>query len=103
MNEPTFDVALQKKADVFNLDLLQALKADSEASAHAKDDIVGIDFDPFIGGQDPADHYQARNATLRNNKCSVEVWRVSPADKAAKSGKPDVIADVAWSVDIGNS
>jgi hypothetical protein len=96
MNEPTFNVALQTKPDVFNPDLLQALRVDSEASAHAKDDIVGIDFDPFIGGQDPAGRYEARNATLRNNKCSVEIWRVSPTGKAANSGKPDVIADVGF-------
>jgi len=96
MKEPTFAVALQEKPDVFNSDLLQALRADSEASAHSKDDIVGIDFDPFIGGQDPADRYEARNATLLNNKCSVEIWRVSPTDKAAKPGKPDVIADVGF-------
>ena len=44
--------------------LLQALRVDSEASAHAKDDIVGLDFDPFIGSQDPANRYEARNATL---------------------------------------
>ena len=95
MNEPTFDVVLQKKPDVFNSDLLQALRVDSEASAHAKDDIVGIDFDPFIGSQDPANRYEARNAALLNDKCSVEIWRVSPA-AIAKPTKPDVVADVGF-------
>jgi hypothetical protein len=96
MNEPAFNVALQKKPDAFNADLLQALRVDSEASAHAKDDIVGLDFDPFIGSQDPAIRYEARNANLLNNKCSVEIFPASTTDKATKPGKPDVIADVAF-------
>lgn len=96
MNEPTFNVVLHKKPDVFNSDLLQALRVDSEASAHAKDDIVGLDFDPFIGGQDPANRYEARNATLLSNRCSVEIFGTSPTDKAVKLGKPDAIADVAF-------
>lgn len=93
MNGPASDSALQHKAEVFNPDLLRALKVDSEASAHAKGEIVGIDFDPFVGSQDPADHYEARRVTWRENKCSVEVWGASPTD-TAKSRKPDVFADV---------
>jgi len=64
------------------------------ASAHAKGDLVGLDFDPFLSSQDPATHYDVRAATFRNNKCSVEIWSASPSDPAAKSRKPDAIADV---------
>lgn len=88
------DLALQHKPEVFSPDLLRALKVDSEAAARAKSEIDGIDFDPFVGGQDPADHYEARRVTWRYNKYSVEVWRTSPTATAAKSGKPDVVADI---------
>ncbi len=94
-DERTSDVALRRKAEVFNPDLLRALKADSEAAARAKGEIDGLDFDPFAGDQDPADHYEARRVTCRDNKCSVEVWRASPTDTAAKPGKPDVVAELA--------
>jgi hypothetical protein len=94
VNGPASDSALKHKAEVFNPDLLRALKLDSEASAHAKGEVVGLDFDPFVGSQDPADRYEARHVTWRENKCSVEVWDASPADPAAKSKKPDVVADV---------
>jgi len=94
-NGPTSDVALQRKPEAFNPGLLRALKLDSEASARAKGDIVGLDFDPFVGGQDPADRYELRRVTSRDNKCSVEVWRASPTDTAEKSGRPDVVADLA--------
>jgi len=86
-------VALRRKPEVFHPDLLHALKIDSEAAARATGDIVGLDFDPFVGGQDTANHYEARRVTWRDNKCSIEVWRARPT--AANSGKPDVIADLA--------
>jgi hypothetical protein len=97
------DLALRHKAEVFSPALLGALKVDSDASARAKGEIVGIDFDPFVGGQDPADHYGARRVTRRDNKCSAEIWRASPTDTVAKSGKPDVIADVVLDRGVGNS
>jgi hypothetical protein len=93
-SERASDLALRRKSDVFNPDLLRAMKVDSEAVARAKGEIDGIDFDPFVGGQDPADHYEARSVTWRHNKCSVEVWRASPTDRVAKPRKPDVTADV---------
>lgn len=97
--QPASDLALQRKAEVFVSDLLKALKIDSEASAHAKGDIVGLDFDPFLGGQDPAGRYEARRVTLQGSKCSVEVWGVLSRG-TAKIAKPDVIADLT--LDHGN-
>jgi len=88
--EPAWNLAMQRKPEAFSADLLKALKIDSEAAAHAKGDIVGLDFDPFVGGQDPADHYQARGASWQGETCLVEVWPVS----AARSKKPDAIAEV---------
>jgi hypothetical protein len=93
-NEPPSNLALRQKADAFTADLLHALRVDADASAHAKGDLVGLDFDPFLSSQDPATHYDVRAATWRNNKCSVEIWSTSPTDTADKSRKPDVIADL---------
>ena len=53
---------------MFNPALLQALKLDSEAAARAKGEIVGIDFDPFVGGQDADDHYEARRVTWEGTR-----------------------------------
>jgi hypothetical protein len=90
-----WEIALQRKADMFNPDLLRALKIDSQAQARAKGELVGIDFDPFVGSQDPAGHYEARRVTWKGDRCSVEVWGASPTDTASKSGKPDVVAELA--------
>lgn len=94
LHMPAWNVALQQKGAVFSSDLLQALKEDSEAQSRAKGEIVGLDFDPFVGGQDPADHYEVRNATVVRTKCSVEVWRNSASDRHEKSDKPDAIAEL---------
>ena len=94
MNGPASDIALKRKADMFSQELLRALKIDSGAQARAKGELVGIDFDPFVGSQDPAGHYEARRVTWRGDRCSVEVWPASPTDTAAKSEKPDVVAEL---------
>jgi hypothetical protein len=93
MKEPASNVALQRKPDVFSPGLLKALKADAEASARVKDDIVGLDFDPFLSSQDPASRYEARGVTWQGEKCAVEIWSASPA---AKSKKPDAVAEVVF-------
>jgi hypothetical protein len=84
--QPAWNFALQRKPGVFSPGLLKALKLDAEASARVKDDIVGLDFDPFVSSQDPADHYEARGVKWQGEKCSVEVWGVS--------GKPAAVAEV---------
>jgi hypothetical protein len=92
--QPAWNFAWQRKPEVFNPGLLKALKLDSEAATRAKGDIVGLDFDPFVGSQDPSAHYEARGVTWQGEKCSVEVWGVSRLGAAAKSGKPTAVAEV---------
>ena len=87
LNVPASDVALREKADAFTAELLRALKLDSEAQARTKDDIVGLDFDPFVGGQDPASRYEVRRATVLDGRCSVEV-------AATKSKDSPVVAEL---------
>ncbi|HUI82703.1 MAG TPA: hypothetical protein VL240_00685 [Candidatus Binatia bacterium] len=94
LNGPAWNVALKQEAGVFSPKLFQALKQDSDAQAKAQGEIVGLDYDPFLNTQDPADHYQARNASWAKGRCSVEVWRASPRDTAAKSDQPDVVAEL---------
>jgi hypothetical protein len=93
LHMPASDVALQRRAALFSYELLHALRIDSEAQARAKE-LVGLDFDPFLGSQDPADHYEARQVTVQNGTCSVGVWRASPTDTAAKMDRPEAVAQL---------
>ncbi len=94
LHMPASNVALQRRAVVFSPQLLHALRIDSEAQARAKGELVGLDFDPFLGSQDPADHYEARQATVKNGTCSVGVWRASSTDTAEKMDKPEAVAEL---------
>ena len=46
---PASDLAIERKAAYFDAALLQAMKADAAAQKQAEGEIVGIDFDPFVG------------------------------------------------------
>jgi hypothetical protein len=87
LSGPASDVALQRKPTVFSLNLLHALRTDSEAQTRAKGELVGLDFDPFLGSQDPADRYEARHATVNGGTCSIGVWRVGQKLAAAFAAK----------------
>jgi hypothetical protein len=93
-NYPTSDIAIQRKATVFEPALLRALKVDSVAQRRANGEIVGIDFDPFVGS-DGAENYELRKAYLHGDRCLVEVWQTPPNDNSWKPAKPDVIAELS--------
>ena len=95
LKEPSFDIAIREKQSVFTPALLLALRADAKARSKAIGEIVGIDFDPFVGGQDPADHYDIRNVKLKGKSCFAEIWRNSPNDTSAKSKLPDAVAELS--------
>jgi hypothetical protein len=91
-----WDVVLRERRSVLNPQLARALLADRQAQERAQGELVGLDFDPFFGSQDPADHYTARDVHLNRAKCFVYLWRDSPTDTAAKSGKAEVVAEVLF-------
>jgi len=57
-SSPAWEQAIKYKPNVFDGPLRTALKADLAAQAKAKDEIVGLDFDPFLNSQDPQGKYK---------------------------------------------
>jgi hypothetical protein len=72
---PAWHLALKWKPTVFNPPLLRALREDSAASAKAKGDIVGLDFDPFLASQDPESRYPVGKASRRGKFYYVNLHR----------------------------
>ncbi len=68
------DVAIAKRGALFDPPLLKALKADSEAQAMTPDDLVGLDFDPFLNSQDPDDKYVVGGVTESGGLYLVDVY-----------------------------
>jgi hypothetical protein len=90
--QPAFVLVLKYKESALSSDLFRSLKEDSEAQAKAVGDIVGLDFDPFLYTQDPANKYAVGEVTAKNGSCSATV-------RAATSGRrkqePAPVAELA--------
>jgi hypothetical protein len=88
---PAWNLALKSKSSAFSPQLLNALREDSAAQAKAVGDIVGIDFDPFLGSQDPSNRYDVGKIIQNGDAYRVEIYGARSGKKRAT---PDVIADV---------
>ncbi len=89
---PGLDALLKSKPTALEPGLLQALQRDLEAQKKNSEDIVGIDFDPFLYAQDFASRYELGNTSERDGHYFVEVFGVT---SGKKSKQPDLVAEVA--------
>jgi hypothetical protein len=87
-------LAIKNEPDSFSPALRTALQADYAASAKVKDDIVGIDYDPFLGSQEPAETYNVKNVAMKDGSCFAEIWGKWPASSNDKNPKPDAVAEL---------
>lgn len=84
---------LRERPEILSPDLRAALEEDARARAHAEGYIVGVDFDPFIGGQDICERYTVGEILANGGSYRINVY--SPC-YSADHETPDVIAIVAW-------
>jgi hypothetical protein len=68
------------------------LKDDLEASSRSPDEIVGLDFDPFLNTQDPKKNYVVGKAAFQGDRWRVEIFVLTEGKKPAN---PDVVAEAA--------
>lgn len=69
----TYEV-LSLKPQVLSPELRRMLKEDSDAQARNHDEIVGLDFDPFINAQDWEGTYRVEHVTLKGGVCHASMW-----------------------------
>jgi hypothetical protein len=79
---PAWSTAVKEKGSYFSPELGRKLREDSEAQAKDEGEIVGLDFDPFLNGQDPGRRYGVGKVVPKGSSYLVEVHRVV-------SGKPE--------------
>jgi hypothetical protein len=88
---------LKSKKPMFSQELIEAIgndiKAQDKSDAEGGD-IVGIDWDPFLSTQDPAEHYVAGNVYRKAGNYRIAVHRV---ESGKKLRKPDVVVELAFS------
>ena len=85
----TSDLALKYKSPAFSPQLLRLLKADSAAQA-ACEELIGIDFDPFLYSQDPEERYDVGKITHQGPNFRAEVYGVRAGER---DKTPSVIAE----------
>lgn len=74
-------LALKGKKSAFSPSLAAALRADLEAASKNPDEIVGLDYDPFLNSQDPCERYQVGRAVEKGEEATVEVYAICQGKK----------------------
>ena len=87
------ELALKDKPGLFSPEIVRALREDLAASAKSPDEVVGLDFDPFLNAQEVCAPYKVGKIKKVKGGYRVEVSGSCPKD-CSDSGQPDVIAEV---------
>ncbi|CAN5465259.1 hypothetical protein BH11CYA1_BH11CYA1_01100 [soil metagenome] len=91
---PSNERILKERAFLFSPTLLAMLKEDLVESAKVPDEIVGLDFDPYINGQETPKRYLADKVTAKGKNYLVEVFDIS---EGKRSKAPAVTPELAFS------
>jgi len=90
-------IAINQKSLSFDVLLRKALVDDDRAQSKVTDDIVGLDWDPFLTGQDIGVGYQTGNIKKAGNKFLVDIHNIErgKSKKAILASELLVVAEVA--------
>ena len=83
--------AIKTKPLWFSQEIIEGLDEDEAAAAKSPDEIVGLDFDPFLNAQDVCEPYRPGKVTAAGSTYQVEIFGTCPEPH---SKQPDVIAVV---------
>ena len=89
---PASNYVVEKMSAVLDPVLLAGLKEDMAAAANAPEgDEVGLDFDPFLDAQDPADRYEVKSVSRKGTTYLADVYCVT---EGKRSDKPCVVPEL---------
>jgi hypothetical protein len=88
-NGPSEEDVLRLRPQVLSPELLRMLKEDLEASKKSSDDVVGLDFDPFLNTQDPSPKFKLERVTVKDGHCNAVVYGIRGGKKQEKV-KPEL-------------
>jgi hypothetical protein len=82
--EPAFERALREKRAALGEELAKALAADAAGQKAVPDDIVGLDWDPFLNAQDSYPRYAAGAVTAKGGAFLVAMHGVASGKRNAE-------------------
>jgi hypothetical protein len=93
------EIPTKQRPEYFDPGLRKALMDDYAAQAKAKGELVGLDSDPFLGGQDIGLGYQTGNVKNIGNKFLVDIHDIDKgkSEKEKLASPVTVIAEVTKS------
>ena len=91
--ESALEVTLREKRSSFSPELVKGLKEDLAASKKSREEVVGLDFDPFLNAQDIAERYLVGKITPKGDHYWVEVFGFLGGQK---NSNPDVVPELAF-------
>lgn len=91
LHDHEWDKTLQLIHSDLSPQLARLLQEDSVAQSKCED-VVGLDFDPFLNTQDPAEHYAVNEIVQIKTAYQAKIYRLEDGKQAEK---PDVIAEFA--------
>lgn len=83
-NTPNYETVFNKNKNLLSDELRTALEEDLNAQRKVTGENVGLDFDPFLNGQDPAENYKLGQIRLKDKSAWVEMFEVRERKKASK-------------------
>ena len=79
-----WDAALKYKSAAFGYELAQLLREDSAAQAKCEE-LIGIDFDPFLNTQDPTIGYEVGEIKQNDKHYQADIYSVESGKRNEKS------------------
>jgi Protein of unknown function (DUF3828) len=80
-NNSTLDDVIRLKPEFLSARLQQMLTEDRDAASKNRDEIVGLDFDPYINAQDWDGKYWVQSVVVKGNGCKAFVWGTDSGKK----------------------
>ncbi|HLJ55488.1 MAG TPA: hypothetical protein VKT77_10655 [Chthonomonadaceae bacterium] len=87
--------ALRQRKACFSADLARKLAEDRAAASRSPNEIVGLDFDPVLNGQDFGEKYVPGAVTVKDGRYFVDVGCVFPGNKRESAAVTPVLRRVA--------
>ena len=85
------DLAIAYLSSDFSPQLVQELREDSAAQANVEGVIAGLDFDPFLGSQDPGERYEVGTIAQKGSSQWADIHGVWAAQRSSST---DVVAEL---------
>lgn len=82
--EPTWRIALRHKQVDFDPSLVRLFQADAAAQDKCED-LVGLDFDPFLNSQDPAERYEVGDIEQQGNTYTAKIYSVIEGQRSSRT------------------